>query len=139
LNIGGVFFDKQFPFSDGTQAEKLFVVLGFDKGIVITAKTTSKNNGKGINYGCQPNDRFHNFHLVANCCYLKKPTWICLDEFYEFQQNKMLAKHFSGIINPLFDLDPAITKALLECSLLSDDITASQSAIISLSLSKLAI
>ncbi len=137
MNPGGVFVDKEFSFHDGAEAEKLFVVLGFDKGIIVVAKTTSKNHGRGITYGCQPKDRFHNFHLVANSCYLRKPTWICLDEFYELQQNKALAKRFSGVINHLCDLPSEMIKPLLECALQSDDMTAAQELIVTLSLKTL--
>lgn len=137
MNAGNVCFDRAFSFHDGAEAEKLFVVLGYDKGIIVAAKTTSQMHGRGINFGCQPKDRFHNFHLVANSCYFKKPTWVCLDEFYEMQENILLQKRFSGTVNHLCDLPPEIVKPLLECALLSDDISAAQSSIVSVALQKL--
>lgn len=127
---GSIFFDKNFNFHDGESGEKLFVVLGTEKGITLAAKTTSRNFGKGIDYGCQPNDRFHNFHLPVNTCYLKKPTWVCLNEFYELNQSKLLQKHFSGIVNHLCDLEANITREIQDCAVISDDITPSQEKII---------
>ncbi len=132
---GAIFFDTHFHFHDGESGEKLFVVLGADKGIVIVAKTTSQPYGKGIDYGCQPRDRFHNFYLPINSCYLKKNTWICLNEFYELKQSELLNKRFSGVINPICDLTPPITREVQNCAIDSDDITPRQSKIIEASLS----
>jgi hypothetical protein len=130
LRAGSILFDRRFEFKDGTFGSKLIVILGCDKGIALAVKTTSKIHGRGIQYGCQPNDRFHNFYLPAKSCYLSQPTWICLDEFYELQLNTLLSKRFSGQINPLCMLDDAHITLLLQCSLLSQDITPHQEAII---------
>ncbi len=131
---GAVFFDKNFHFHDGESGEKLFVILGTDKGIVVVTKTTSQPYGKGIDYGCQPNDRFHNFYLPTHSCYLKKNTWICLNEFYELKQSEMLNKRFSGVVNHICDLSPKITREIQNCAMDSDDISGKQSAIIENSL-----
>lgn len=130
MNPGSIFFDKDFHFHDGESGEKLFVVLGSDKGVSIVAKTTSQPYGKGIAYGCQPNDRFHNFHLPVNSCYLKKTTWICLDEFYELKLSDLLQKRFSGTVNHICDLIVKITREVQDCALISEDITARQEQII---------
>ena len=127
---GSIFFDKDFHFNDGNDGKILFVVLGSEKGVVIVAKTTSQPYGKGITYGCQPNDRFHNFYLPNHSSYLKKSTWICLDEFYELKESELLQKRFSGIINHICDLNQQITKELQDCSILSEDISSKQENII---------
>ncbi len=131
---GSIFFDTDFHFHDGESGEKLFVVLGADKGVVVVVKTTSQPYGKGINYGCQPNDRFHNFYLPINSCYLKKNTWVCLNEFYELKQSDLLNKRFSGMVNHICDLTLPITRELQGCSIISEDITPRQEAIINNSL-----
>jgi len=78
VNPGSVFFDEEFAFHDGESGEKLFLVLGTVATISVVAKTTSRQNGRGTVFGCQPSDRFHNFFLPPRSCYFKKPTWICL-------------------------------------------------------------
>lgn len=133
---GSVFFDTDFHFHDGESGEKLFVILGSQHGVSVVAKTTSNTYGKGITYGCQPNDRFHNFHLPVNACYLKKNTWVCLDEFYELNDSVLLTKRFSGIVRHICDLSPSITIELQDCALLSQDITARQSDIVSISITR---
>lgn len=95
---GSVFFDKNFCFHDGASAEKLFITLGSDKGVSVVAKTTSQPYGKGIVYGCQPNDRFHNFFLPLKSCDLKKDTWICLNEFYELKDSELLLSCFRNAL-----------------------------------------
>jgi len=134
MNPGAIFFDKNFSFHDGESGEKLFIVLGSDKGVVVVAKTTSQPYGKGINYGCQPNDRFHNFYLPVNTCYLRKNTWVCLNEFYELKQSDLLQKRFSGVVNHVCDLPESIAREVQDCSLLSDDISTRQERIVSLCL-----
>jgi hypothetical protein len=134
LKIGSIFFDTNFHFHDGESGEKLFVVLGSQSGVTIVAKTTSNAYGKGITYGCQPKDRFHNFHLPVNSCYLKKNTWVCLDEFYELNQNELLQKRFSGIVKHICDLSPEIAKQVQDCSILSLDISSRHESIVSFSM-----
>lgn len=134
MTPGSIFFDTDFHFHDGESGEKLFVVLGSDKGISVVAKTTSQAYGKGITYGCQPNDRFHNFHLPVNSCYLKKNTWICLDEFYELKQSELLQKRFKGVVNHLCDLPIQIVREVQDCALLSEDISTRQEQIVNKSL-----
>jgi len=131
MNPGSVFFDTAFVFNDGETGEKLFVVLGAEKGTVVVAKTTSQAYGKGINYGCQPNDRFHNFFLPQNSCYLKKSTWVCLNEFYELNQSELFQKKFSGIVRHMFDISPAITREIQDCALQSEDISLRQEGLVS--------
>lgn len=131
---GSIFFDTDFHFHDGETSEKLFVVLGSDRGISVVAKTTSQPYGKGIEYGCQPKDRFHNFYLPQNSCFLKKSTWICLDEFYELSQADLLQKQFSGIIRHICDIPENIAREIQDCSLQSEDISTRQEKIVNLSL-----
>ncbi|WP_333662766.1 hypothetical protein [Acinetobacter sp.] len=134
MTPGSVFFDKNFHFHDGETGEKLFVVLGWDSGIAIVAKTTSQQHSKGLTYGCQPNDRFHNFYLPQHSCCFKKCTWICLDEFYELNANEVLQKRFTGVINPVCNLTDSIIREIQNCALESMDISGKQEQIIQASL-----
>lgn len=134
MKPGSIFFDTDFHFNDGGDGKKLFVVLGACKGVVLVVKTTSHPYGKGINYGCQEYDRFHNFYLPINSCFLKKNTWICLDDFYELKQADLLNKKFSGIVNHICDLELPITRQLQDCAMISEDISTKQERIVSESL-----
>ena len=130
MNPGSVFFDEDFHFHDGETGEKLFVVLGTGASVSVIAKTTSKQKGRGTAYGCQPNDRFHNFYLPPGCCYLKKSTWVCLNEFHEINATTALQKRFSGKIKPVCTLGDRLAREIQDCALLSADISNSQIAIV---------
>ena len=134
MTPGSVFFDQQFSFHDGESGEKLFVILGWDNGIAIVAKTTSQQHGRGTTFGCQPKDRFHNFYLPQNSCYFRKCTWVCLDEFYELNAVEVLQKRFSGLINPVCNLTNEMLRELQDCALESDDLSGRQESIIRSSL-----
>ena len=127
---GSVFFDKDFHFHDGESSEKLFIVLGEDAGISIVVKTTSQPHGRGIQYGCQPHDRFHNFYLPQRTCYLKKCTWVCLDEFYELGNSELLQKKFGGVVNHVCDIAFPIIREIQDCAIASDDISNNHENII---------
>ncbi|MGH6936303.1 MAG: hypothetical protein ACRED2_09000 [Methylocella sp.] len=130
MNPGSIFFDEEFAFQDGKTGEKLFVVLGTANSVSVIAKTTSQQHGRGTVYGCQPEDRFHNFYLPPKCCYLNSSTWVCLDEFYELNSTKALQKKFMGQIKPVCDLSDEIIRGIQDCAILSKDITPAQAAII---------
>lgn len=130
MNPGSVFFDEEFAFHDGESGEKLFVVLGTVDHISVVAKTTSQQHGRGTVFGCQPKDRFHNFYLPPKSSYLKGSTWVCLNEFYDLEAKKVLKKHYDGKIKHICDLVPAFIRAIQDCALVSDDISAAQIAVV---------
>jgi hypothetical protein len=130
MTPGSVFFDKDFQFHDGESGEKLFVALGSANGVSVVVKTTSQPHGRGIDYGYQVADRFPNFYLPVNTCYLKKNTWVCLDEFFELRHSDLLQKRFSSIVNHICDLSDNITREIQVCAMQSDDITPRQEKII---------
>lgn len=134
MTPGSIFFDKKFDFHDGASGEKLFVVLAYAPGTSVVCKTTSKRHGRGSAYGCQPQDRFPNFHLPSGCCELRTDTWVCLDEFYELSTNKMLQKRFAGDVEHICTLSDAITRGIQDCALISQDISRAQMAAVSSSL-----
>ena len=130
MNVGSVFFDRQFDFGDGDTGRKLFVVLGTVGGVSLAVKTTTKQHGRGTTFGCQNKDRFANFFLPHRCCDLNATTWVCLDAFYELDQSTVLRKRFGGIIDPICDLPPDLTRLIQECALSSKDISLAQEAIL---------
>ena len=126
MTPGSVFFDETFHFHDGETGEKLFVVLGSDASVTVVAKTTSQQHGRGVTFGCQPADRFQNFFLPPHSCYLRRATWVCLDEFYELNAGQMLAKRFSGGVKPVCTLEDQLTRQLQDCAAESLDISPKQ-------------
>lgn len=130
MTPGSVWFDAEFHFHDGETGEKLFVALGNAGLTYLVAKTTSQQHGRGTDFGCQPSDRFPNFFLPPGSCYLKKPTWICLDEFYEFDARSVMRKQLSGQVKPVCTLPNEIARLVQDCAMLSLDITPAQHAII---------
>ncbi|MCJ2088801.1 hypothetical protein MKK88_22865 [Methylobacterium sp. E-005] len=123
MTPGSVFFDRLFKFKDEETGRKLFVALGSVDGVYVVAKTTSQQHGRGRVFGCQPTDRFHNFYLPPSSCGLDGETWVCLDEFYEFDAATVLRKKFGGVIDAICDLPAAIMKDLQACALGSDDLS----------------
>ena len=93
-------------------------------------KTTSQGRRFRNDFGCQADHRFPNFHLVKGCCCLSKPTWVCLDEYYEFKDSELLQRHFSGDIDRIGLVTDEITIALMECALQSEDISPRQTRIV---------
>lgn len=129
MTPGSIFFDEEFAFHDGETGEKLFVVLGSVKLKSLVAKTTSRPSGRGNTYGCQPDDRFHNFFLPLNSCHLKANTWVCLNEFYELDGAQMLKKRYEGKIKSICTIDIHL-KLIQECALMSLDITNAQADLV---------
>ncbi len=117
--------------------KKILVVLNDGSvGYYIVVKTTSKETCKGLEQGCQTQNRYPNFFLPQNSCCLEKDTWIGLDEFFELTAAKLLAKHFSGEIRTLGILPNSITKELLECAISCDDIMIKQIEVLTVQLSQ---
>lgn len=131
MNPGSIFFDEEFAFHDGESGEKLFVVLGTKGAVSVVAKTTSVQHGRGVTFGCQPTDRFHNFFIPPKATYLKKQTWVCLNEFYDLDTKVVLKKRFDNKIKPVCTLVDEIIRKIQDCALLSEDISSQQSSIIS--------
>ncbi|MDR3493361.1 MAG: hypothetical protein P4L82_02060 [Ancalomicrobiaceae bacterium] len=130
MNPGSIFFDEDFAFHDGESGEKLFLVVGTVGPVSVVTKTTSQQHGRGVIFGCQPSDRFHNFFLPPGSCYLKKATWVCLDEFYELSPTKMLKKAYDGKVKPVCTIDNTMLRLVQDCALISLDISPAQSNII---------
>lgn len=130
MTPGTIFTDQNFVFHDGEVGNKILISLGAKSGVVVVAKTTSRGHRYKTVFGCQVKDRFPNYYLVQNCCVLSKPTWICLDEFYEFSANQLVQKHFAGHTKCIGNLPDEITADLICCALNSLDISTAQEEIL---------
>ena len=130
MTPGTIFKDQNFAFHDGEMGNKILVSLGAKSGVIVVAKATSQGHRYNSIFGCQIKDRFPNFYLVQNCCILTKPTWICLNEFYELRAAELVKKHFAGDTKSIGNLPDEITVDLIECALNSQDISAAQEEIL---------
>jgi len=127
MTPGAVLHDPQFIFKDGETGNKLFVILNDGSaGFYVAVRTTSQAKDKGRSEGCHLDDWQQNFFVPkAKSCFPKN-TWICLDDFYEFNATELLQGRFSGRINPVGELPSIILQALIDCALHSDDISGLQ-------------
>lgn len=134
MTPGTLIVDRHFRFHDGNEAQKILVALGTAHGITLIVKTTSQGRRYKNDFGCQSDHRFPNFYLVQGCCCLSKPTWVCLDEYYEFKDSDLLQRHFSGDIRRIGVLPDEITESLMGCALRSEDISPRQCGIVQVAL-----
>lgn len=124
MKPGTIFCDHEFRFDDGTTSKKYIILLNDgNPGYYIIVKTTSNDNCKGYQFGCQLEDRYPNFFLPCNGCEFPKNTWVELEQYYEYPLNEMLKKHVSKELEHYGILDENITCQLLECVLESEDIS----------------
>lgn len=124
-------FDENFRFHDGQKGRKIFVVLNNgSSGHYVAAKTTSRGDRYGIQYGCQIMERFPNFHFVKGSCFLHENTWIQLDAFYEFDAASLLQQVMSGQINRIGVIDTAQALELLTCASYSEDLSQLQESLV---------
>jgi hypothetical protein len=130
MTPGSIYSDHDFTFRDGARGNKILIVLGSIDGVSLVAKTTSKGRLYSHNFGCQCRDRFPNFFLVQNCCVLKEPTWVCLNEYYELADTEILRKRFNGNAKAIGSLSSTLRDSLIACALESEDITPFQESIL---------
>jgi hypothetical protein len=130
MNPGTIFFHRSFVFHDGATAQKLAVVLGGNAGTIIVAKTTSNGTHRHIVHGCHVFGRHPSFLLARGCCFLSKDTWVCFNEFYEFQLGQLQQLVVAGIVNRIGLLDPNMTRDVQACAAGTDDISAAQEAMV---------
>lgn len=126
---GTILFDPRFQFSDGTTGEKLFVALNDGRGgKFVTVKTTSNDTRYTFVYGCQIFGRFPHFYLPRGSCCLDGHTWLCLDEFYELDAQRLYQRITDGKIHRIGVLPESIALELLSCVTNCEDISASTAA-----------
>jgi len=127
MTPGSVLHDSEFHFHDGETGNKLFVILNDGSaGAYVAVRTTSQAKNKSRSEGCHLDDWQQNFFVPkAKGCFTKN-TWICLDDFYEFNTTELLQGRFSGRINSIGELSSPVFQALIDCALHSDDISGLQ-------------
>jgi hypothetical protein len=124
---GTILFDPKFRFHDGKTGEKLFVVLNDGRnGSFITVKTTSNDSRYTFVYGCQILSRYPHFYLPKGSCCLDDHTWLCLDEFYEFDADQLFQRVTDTRINRIGVLPVDILREILSCVTSCEDISEVQ-------------
>jgi hypothetical protein len=122
---GTILFDPKFRFHDGKTGEKLFVILNDGRsGSLVTVKTTSNDSRYTFVYGCQISARFPHFYLPKGACCLDQQTWLCLDEFYEFEEAELHRRLLDGHIHRIGVLPVTITLEVMACATNCEDISA---------------
>ena len=124
MNVGSVYFHKEFKFSDGTTGEKLFVVVnspGKTENYLV-CKTTSKEKPphRLRKQGCSAEKNY--FMLFPKDDWFNKDTWIQFDRIFEFETMKLLQDKFGDKAEYKADLKPKNIRAILKCILKSEDI-----------------
>ncbi|MNF49571.1 hypothetical protein D3C84_308460 [compost metagenome] len=125
---------KDFVFADGSVKDKYLVILGGRGGIVVAAKTTSKGHRYRNDHGCQSGSYYPAFLLTVGCCCLKLNSWICLGDFYEIDEGRLLQGVVAGNIFRQGYLEDGLTRDVQFCAKECDDITVYQESIINASL-----
>lgn len=131
MTPGSILHDPQFVFKDGEVGNKLFIVLNDGSaGFYVTVRTTSNPRNKSHDPGCHLGDWQPNFFVPEAAACLRTDTWICLDDFYEFDADELLSGHFSGRIKKIGELPEPVIANLIACAVESDDISGAQIAAI---------
>lgn len=130
MNPGSIFFHPQFVFHDGSKADKLVFVLGTTPSKLVVAKTTSQARYRRLTHGCQGSDHYPGYLLTLGCCFLKKNTWLCFNEFYEFDIAQLQAKMVLGEIYRMGEVSAELARDAQACAVSTDDITNDQEQIV---------
>jgi hypothetical protein len=105
-NVGEVYFKTDLQFKDGATGDKLIVLLAVDQFTYIFAKTTSQDSRRDAVAGCQKTQTdYHSFHIPAGTTKFVKPTWVCLNEYYEMFKTGFDANVKAGLIGYKFKID----------------------------------
>lgn len=127
MSPGTILFDRHFVFHDGEVGEKLLVVLTDGRsGQYIVAKTTSNGSRYGLEFGCQLNQRFPCYFLPRGSCCLDGNSWLCLDEFYEFEKAALIQRVMERKVDRIGILPESIAIEVMGCAMGSDDISVAQ-------------
>lgn len=125
--LGAIFYDRRFPFLDGSHGGKLFTVLALSPAAdYIVAKTTSKPDRKSWTYGCHNGDPYPNFFIPVTLKLFPLDTWICMDALYEFDQHEFQQRITTGALIEKGRLTKKVIKDLLDCAARADGTTRAQ-------------
>lgn len=113
---GEVFFRKKFEFTDGGQADKLFVIVNSQRNNQhLVFKTTSQSHEKyrPRKEGCQPQYGF--YHIPAGRAWFKKDTWIVLNDPQIMEASRLDDDVLRGGSIVMTTLNDVLIRAIINC------------------------
>ena len=124
MEVGSVYFHKDFKFPDGGTGEKLFIVVNSPdkKENYLVCKTTSREKPpyRLRQQGCDENRNY--FMFLAKDDWFSKDTWVQFDRIFEFTAGKLLQDKFGRKLEHKASLKPVSIRAVLNCILKSEDV-----------------
>ena len=121
MTPGTIVHYPNFEFHDGSQANKLLIVLnsGGKKPYLVLKTTSRQGKWRAANEGCHADKGY--FFLPARRDNFPENTWILLDDFYEVDAKQFLAAHFSGGAGLKGSLKGETLRAIINCARKSED------------------
>lgn len=127
LAPGDVIYFPSYVFPDGETRDKFVVLLALTKGRDwVLARTTSRQHSRPTNPSCFHGDPYPGYHIGMLPGVFKKPTWVVLDRFDDFEEVGLLKLLAKKEVSKVGSLRPNILISLLECCAGSNDINLSQ-------------
>lgn len=124
MEVGSIYFHKDFKFQDGTTGEKLFIVVNSpsktENYLVCRTTSRAKPPYRLRRPGCDAQRNYFMFFPRDN--WFSKETWVQFDEIFEFTTEKLLQDRFGGSVEHKGYLKPVNIRAVLNCILKSEDV-----------------
>lgn len=127
MKSGDIYLHKEFQFEEGETGKKLFVVVGFNKKVILVCKTTSRERPpyRLKRRGCSAPEKNYYMFLSKKDSF-EKNTWVQFDMIYKFHPKKVLSDLYGGKAVKIGQLEGQNTRALLNCILKSEDVPGYQ-------------
>lgn len=123
MKRGTVFLHKNYQFSDGGIADKLFIIInnpGPDDPI-LTCKTTSQRNSRPEREGCHY--LINIYVLRPNEDFFKLKTWVQFYTIYRFNPKQLMRLFIVGDVIKMAELRHQTISAIVNCVMKSEDIS----------------
>ena len=122
MNAGTVLLIKDFKFQDGTQKDKLLIVLNNPKDDepFLLCPATSQQWRKSKILGCHSDDNY--FYIDENQDKFLKNTWIVFHKLYSYSAALIVKESFQQNLFKKFAIEPTLWQAIKNCILQSKDI-----------------
>lgn len=115
---GAIFFHKNFEFQNGTNSDKLFILLNTPSKNenYLFVQTTSQQKDKPLQTGCIELRGL--FFIPAGRTFFEKNTWVELYEQHEMEPN--IVNNSNNIIE-MGNLDSKIVDKIIDCIFITQD------------------
>jgi hypothetical protein len=118
---GDVIFWPSFPFPDGDDSDKIFIVLNVQRNDVhLILKTTSKENKyRPKTEGCHAGLGY--YYIPAGRGWFKKQTWVALHTPYEHSASELDQMCLGGGSRHMTTLNDQLVRAIVNCFKKTDE------------------